>query len=210
MRKLSLMVVGALAIAAIPVATAQAKGTIDVTRCTGQLASGSYGRIVVPAGESCDGTAARINVSDGIRVYQGATFVLGEDGGTSTGSIQGGVHANAPASLQVHFARITDGVRMYGGGGNGQFSTVEDSVIRGDVTLRDYRGLWFGFIRNNVVGNVRLNHNVLSDPDANEYVTNTIRGNMICRNDSPAPQVGDSMGKPNVVTGRKVDQCANL
>jgi hypothetical protein len=57
---------------------------------------------------------------------------------------------------------------------------------------------------------VNLSNNVMDDPDANEYVTNTIFGNLVCHNDSPAPQVGDSQGLPNVVTGQKVDQCAGL
>ena len=34
----------------------------------------------------------------------------------------------------------------------------------------------------------------LSDPDGNEYVTDVIAGNLNCRGNSPAPQVGDSDG----------------
>jgi hypothetical protein len=95
-------------------------------------------------------------------------------------------------------------------GGNGEFSTVEDSVIRGGATIDGYSGFWLGFIRNTVHGTVKLTNNVLDDPDANEYVTNTIKGNLVCHGDSPAPHVGDSEGLPNVVSGRKVDQCAAL
>jgi hypothetical protein len=98
-------------------------------------------------------------------------------------------------------------VRVKGGGGNGFFSTVEDNVIRGGATIDGYSGLWLGFIRNTVHGNVKLSNNDMDHPDANEYVTNTIEGNLVCHNNSPAPQVGDSMGLPNVVTGQKVDQC---
>lgn len=206
MRKVGLAIVGALGIGVLFAGVSTAGAAVFT--CTGTLASGGYQRIVVPAGASCDGTDAKIYVSDGVRVHQGATFVLGQDGGSNTGVIHGLVHANAPASLQVHFAHITDGVRMYGG--SGEFSTVEDSVIRGSVTMTGYSGFWFGFIRNDVVGNVRLNNLTMDDPDANEFVTNKIRGNLICHNDSPAPQVGDSHGKPNVVSGKKVDQCAAL
>ena len=95
-------------------------------------------------------------------------------------------------------------------GGNGFFSTVEDSVIRGGATINGYSGFWLGFIRNSVHGTVKLNNTDMQDPDANEFVANTIHGSLICHNDSPAPQVGDSEGQPNVVTGRKVDQCAGL
>jgi hypothetical protein len=57
---------------------------------------------------------------------------------------------------------------------------------------------------------VNLNDNVLVDTDGNEYVTNTIHGSLHCSGNSPAPQVGDSEGEPNVVTGAKTGQCAGL
>jgi hypothetical protein len=178
-------------------------------RCTGTLASGTYRKIVVPAGATCDGTEARVSVRGGVRVGEGATFILGsEELGADTGTIRGGIVAHAPASLQVHFAHVNGGVRMHGG--NGFFSTVEDSVIHGGATINGYSGFWLGFIRNTVHGSVKLSDNVMDDPDANEYVTNTIKGNLVCHGNSPAPQVGDSEGLPNVVSGRKVDQCAVL
>jgi hypothetical protein len=99
---------------------------------------------------------------------------------------------------------------MNGGGGEDQFSTVEDNVIRGGATINGYSAFWLGFIRNTVRGTVTLTNNVMGDPDANEYVTNTIRGSLVCFGDVPAPQVGDSEGLPNVVTGRKIGQCAGL
>ena len=50
-----------------------------------------------------------------------------------------GFAANAPASLQVHFAHINGGVRMLGG--NGEFSTVEDNEeIDGGATMDGDRG----------------------------------------------------------------------
>ena len=88
--------------------------------------------------------------------------------------------------------------------------SVEDNVIRGGATINGYSGFWLGFIRNQVRGNVRLSNNIMDDPDANEYVTNRIRGNLVCHNNSPAPHVGDSEGQRNIVSGRKVDQCAGL
>ncbi len=174
--------------------------------CTGTLASGTYRKLVVPEGATCDGTDAEIKVRGGVRVREGATFILGFDHGPFTGTIRGGVRANAPASLQLHTAHVSGGVRMRGG--NGFFSTVEDNVIRGGATINGYSGFWLGFIRNTVRGTVTLSNNHMDDPDANEYVTNTIKGNLVCHDNSPAPQVGDSGGPPNVVTGRKVDQCA--
>jgi virginiamycin B lyase len=186
-----------------------AGGPPAATRCTGKLASGGYGKLIVPAGATCDGTDAKVWVRDGVRVRQGATFILGHENGPSTGVIRNKVKADASASVQLHFAHVWGGVRIYGG--RGQFSTVEDNTIRGGaVTIKGYKGTWFGFIRNDVRGNVRLNNLKMSDPDANEVVSNRIVGNLICRGDSPAPQVGDSHGGPNVVSGKKVGQCAGL
>jgi hypothetical protein len=41
-------------------------------------------------------------------------------------------------------------------------------------------------------------------------VTNTIHGSLNCQGNSPAPQVGDSEGGPNQVTGQKTGQCAGV
>jgi hypothetical protein len=90
------------------------------------------------------------------------------------------------------------------------WNTIEDSVIHGGVTIEGYDGFWIGFIRNTVYGDVNLNNNVVGDPDGNEYVTNTIHGSLNCRGNSPAPQIGDSEGSPNQVTGAKTGQCTNL
>jgi hypothetical protein len=207
MRKLGLAIVGVLATTGLFAGFSTAGASAGST-CTGTLASGSYHRLVVPAGATCDGTAATIDVRGGVRVGEGATFILGNEEGTDTGTIRGGVRANDPASLQLHFADVKGGVRMLGG--NGFFSTVEDNVIHGGATINGYSGFWLGFIRNTVHGTVTLSNNLMDDPDANEYVTNKIKGDLVCHNNSPAPQVGDSEGEPNVVTGQKVDQCAGL
>jgi hypothetical protein len=61
-----------------------------------------------------------------------------------------------------------------------------------------------------VNGSVNLNGNVLADPDGNEYVTNTIHGSLNCAGNSPAPQIGDSEGSLNRVTGAKTGQCTNV
>jgi hypothetical protein len=209
MRKIGLLIVGALSATALAAGVSTALPGHARSTCNGTLASGTYHKLVVPVGAICDGTEAKINVRGGVRVHEGGTFILGsEELGADTGKIRGGIRAKAPASLQVHFADIKGGLRMRGG--NGFFSTVEDNVIRGKATINGYSGFWLGFIRNKVRGTVKLSNNVMDDPDANEYVTNTIKGNLVCHNNSPAPQVGDSQGEPNVVSGRKVDQCAGL
>ena len=201
-------VTGSIAAAVVTIAAIAASSAIGAPKgfsCTGTLASGSYKRITVPAGATCDGTNATITARGGVRVGAGATFILGSEPATGGGKITGGLRAHDPASVQLHFARVNGGVDI--NGGNGFFSVVSDNVIKGGATIDGYTGFWLGFIRNTVHGTVRLNNNTLEDPDANEYVTNTIHGNLVCHNDSPAPHVGDSGGSPNKVTGRKVDQC---
>jgi hypothetical protein len=83
-------------------------------------------------------------------------------------------------------------------------------VIHGAVTIEGYDGFWMGFIRNTVSGSVKMRNNTLVDPDGNEYVTNTIHGSLSCWGNSPAPQIGDSEGSPNDVTGRKAGQCVDV
>ena len=215
MRKLlSLLGSGTVVIALVATALpAEASGT---TRCTDTLAPGSYQRVVVLAGAVClsDGP---VRISEGLWIRSGATFVLGsEESGWTTGTINDGVHAWDAASVQIHFATINGGIHVHGGSGpfGGPFdvtwNAIEDNVIHGGVTVTGYDGFWFGFIRNHVSGTVRMSDNVLADPDGNEYVTNVIHGSLRCWDNSPAPQVGDSEGLPNDVTGPKTGQCASV
>ena len=197
-------------------AAAPAEAGGGTTECTGSLAPGTYHRLVVPEGAVClsDGP---VTIRAGLFIRAGATFVLGsEESPSSTGTIGGGVHAWNAASVQIHFARINGGLRAHGGSGpfgppfDVTWNAIEDNVIHGGVTVTGYDGFWFGFIRNHVSGTVRLSDNTLVDPDGNEYVTNVIHGSLMCWGNSPAPQVGDSEGLPNDVTGSKTGQCAGL
>jgi hypothetical protein len=213
---LRLLCAGVLGGALLVVAAGIAGAASSTTACTGFLAPGTYHRVVVPAGGVClsDGP---VTIKGGLFIEPGATFVLGsEESPGSTGAISGGVHATNAASVQIHFATINGGVDVHGGSGpfGGPFditwNAIEDNQINGGATVDGYNGFWFGFIRNNVNGSVNLNNNVLVDPDGNEYVTNTIHGSLNCAGNSPAPQVGDSEGLPNQVTGQKTGQCTNL
>lgn len=184
--------------------------------CTGDLAPGTYLRLVVPPGATCIGNGP-IFVLNGVNIGAGATFVLGsEEGPPNTGAIYGGVHATNAMNVQIHFASIVGGVDIRGGAGpfGGPFdvtwNTIEDNRIVGGVTIDGYNGFWMGFIRNHVVGPVNLNNNTLVDADGNEYVTNVIVGGLNCSGNDPAPQIGDSEGNRNIVIGPKTGQCANL
>lgn len=207
------MIVGGVLSTMVVLGAPFAAGAVTTTTCTGQLAPGTYGTVVVPAGAACLSNGP-VTITGGLFVQSGATFVLGDENTPGrTGSILGGVHATNAASVQIHFTSIVDGVDIRGGSGpfGGPFdvtwNTIEDSRIRGNVTIAGYNGFWMGFIRNTVSGSVTLNNNVLFDEDGNEYVTNVISGNLACSGNSPAPQVGDSEGSPNTVGGAKLGQC---
>ena len=132
--------------------------------------------------------------------------------------------------MQIHFATIRGGIDIQGGSGpfyektpfcfpvdeedpNSEiacltWNAIEDNTILGGVSIDGYDGFWFGFIRNTVSGSVSLTDNTVTDPDGNEYVTNTIKGSLRCSGNDPAPQAGDSGGELNNVTGVKAGQCA--
>ncbi len=206
----SLVVLTALTVAVPP---AGASSTI----CTGELAPGTYHKLIVPEGAVCGTEEGPVTIKGGLYVRAGATFVLGsEENPVHTGTIRGGVHAVNAMSVQIHFSRISGGVYINGGSGpfGGPFevtwNTIEDSRINGSVWIVNYNGFWQGFFRNTVNGSVNYNNNTLVDPDGNEVQTNTIHGNLNCSGNDPAPQQGDSEGSPNVVTGQKTGQCANV
>jgi len=205
---------GALITAMVVGLTVPASAAPNQTTCNGPLAPGSYQRVVVPTGGVClsDGP---VTIRGGLNIMAGGTFVLGnEETPGDNGSINGGVHAVNPASVQIHFMTINGGIDVRGGSGpfGGPFeitwNAIEDNHINGGATVDGYTGFWFGFIRNHVNGSVNLNNNVLADPDGNEYVTNVIHGSLNCSGNSPAAQVGDSEGLPNQVTGQRTGQCA--
>ncbi len=87
---------------------------------------------------------------------------------------------------------------------------VKDNTIDGNVLISGWQGCWFGYIRNVQHGSALLIGNHTAESDSTEIVTNTIDGNLICLANSPAPQVGDSEGLPNTVSGHKLGQCAGL
>jgi hypothetical protein len=217
MKNLIRLAFGGTFIAALLVALPVfASAAPSAATCNSVLASGTYQKVVVPDGASCFVTTP-VTIRGGLFVGAGATLVLGsEEEPGDNGTISGGVHATDAASVQIHFVTIKGGIDIQGGSGpfGGPFditwNTIEDSHISGGVSIEGYNGFWMGFIRNDVHGTVNLNDNVLFDPDGNEYVTNTIHGSLKCSGNSPAPQIGDSEGEPNVVSGSKAGQCAGV
>ncbi len=213
---------GALAAALLVSLPSAADAASTTTTCNGPLAPGTYIRVVVPPDAFCfsDGP---ITIVGGLDIEARSTFVLGSEMSPgSTGTINGGVRATNPRSVQIHFATVNGRIDIRGGSGPfgppfcfspdfcPTWNAIEDNVINGGVTVDGYNGFWFGFIRNHVNGSVKLNNNILADPDGNEYVTNTINGSLSCYGNSPAPQVGDSEGSRNRVNGSVKGQCAHI
>ena len=215
-RSIRLLGAGTLVAALVVSMPALASAKPKSTTCTGTLPSGTYKKLVVPEGAVCF-VETPVTIRGGLWIQSGATFVLGDEAQPGdNGTISGGVHATGAASVQIHFITINGGIDIRGGAGpfggpfGVTFNAIEDNQINGSVTVDGYNGFWFGFIRNHVNGSVNLNNNVLPDPDANEFVTNVIHGSLNCSGNSPAPQIGDSEGSPNQVTGAKTGQCAAL
>ena len=106
-RAIRLVTVGMLAAAVLVGVAAVAGASPGVTTCNGELAAGTYQRVVVPADAVClsDGP---VTIRGGLYIEQGATFVLGsEENPLDTGTINGGVHATDAMSVQIHFTTIT-------------------------------------------------------------------------------------------------------
>jgi hypothetical protein len=212
-RLILFLTAAALGVVLLPAVAGAGTGT---TTCSGFLAAGTYGKVVVPADAACFSDGG-VTIIGGLFIGSGATFVLGDvEHPGNNGTISGGVHAAGAASVQIHFMTINGGLDVRGGAGpfGGPFditwNAIEDNQINGGVTVSGYDGFWFGFIRNHVNGSVNLTNNVLFDTDGNEYVTNVIQGSLNCSGNSPAPQTGDSEGDQNQVTGVKTGQCAGL
>jgi hypothetical protein len=88
---------------------------------------------------------------------------------------------------------------------------VKENTIGGNLVMVGWQGAWIGALRNDVGGNMIVSDNVSAiNPDSTEVATNTVAGNLSCTGNSPAAQVGDSGGLPNVVGGNKTGQCAAL
>ena len=90
------------------------------------------------------------------------------------------------------------------------YSDVEDTSVGGDLSITDLASNWFGALRNTVGGSATFSDITLADPDENEIVHNlSVGGNLICENDSPAVQFGDSgQSEATPVGGYGAGQCA--
>lgn len=147
-------------------------------------------------------------------------------GGTLTGQnhVFGSVSAWHALAVLLHASTIYGNVTSVGGGGgvtcavpktgifhllkSPVFSDSEDNNVGGSLSFTGLRTCWLGALRNHVRGSVVDIGNKMADPDANEFLANVIRGNIVCFANTPAVQYGDSMSSPNLVRGSAFGECA--
>ncbi len=141
---------------------------------------------------------------------------------SSRETVFGTLQANNALAVLVHNTVVGGNLKLDGGGGgvncdpqdalfgSPAYATFEDVSIGGTATIKHFRSCWLGFFRTTVGGNVDFRDNVVADPDGNEVQTNTVRGNLSCKANSPAAQVGDSGGSPNTVLGKALGECAAI
>jgi hypothetical protein len=180
---------------------------------------------------------SRLVVDRDIFVKPGATLLLGCEAKhfaclddphpkrptlNSHSTIFGSLLGDRALGIVVHNTSIQHSVdQVLGGGGttckpHGVFkhfhtpvySDYEDSFIRGTLVVRHVHSCWLGVIRNFIASSAIVSGNKMADPDAMEVVTNTVLRNLICWNNSPKVQFGDSHGKPNKVGRHALFECA--
>ena len=153
--------------------------------------------------------------------------------GGRTVTVNGNIDANNALTVYLDWTIVHGNVVVNGGGDasmvdspgeeDGLVLPIKDNIIDGNVHVQGWAGAWFGIIRNHVGGNVMISHNVgarvgaedpfIGVPDSTEVATNTIDGNLICHNNTPAAQLGDTIlegGTFNTVGGNKIGECAGL
>jgi len=137
-------------------------------------------------------------------------------------SVGGNLIANHPLGLVLHNTAVKGNAIEHGGGGGvtcdsapGVFGVLgspayvdqEDGSVGGNLILSGVGTCWLGTLRVDVGGNLIVGNNTTADPDANEVVSNTVHGNIICHANNPAIQFGDSGGVSNEVFGNAIGQC---
>jgi hypothetical protein len=156
---------------------------------------------------------------------------------SATEYIGGNLISFAPLGVVVHNTTVRGNVIDYGGGGGtsgnpegifaqyipsgppaapGQLDTEPYPLppyfdytnvnVGGNLTLTGAVVDWYGMIRDTVHGSLTDTDNT-STTDANETVTDTIYGNMVCSGNNPQVEFGDSNGLPDKVGGVATGEC---
>lgn len=212
-----------------------ASGTYSQLTVTGQctVPEGAHVTILknllIAPGASFDaqGAPSTVHIGGNVLAGPGSLFGLGctpahgcEEGETfSDASVGGNIILDHVFDAAMNGIEVGGNVESTGGGGGFVFPdgfipfSVKDDTIHGNLVVQGLKTTWFGVIRSTIDGNVVLRDIQNDDPDGNEVVHDTIGKNLICLNNSPAPQLGDAVeGAPpgyseSTVGGRVIGQC---
>ena len=190
------------------------------------------GNLTIAPGACLDAfSMGRVSIGGNVLVAPRAIFALGcgldavgpppppsPCTGSTNDSVGGSILAIDPWTMYLTADAVRGSVVSFGGGPGLTLDRyvnfpIKDMAIGGNLIVQNWRGAWFGALRNDVSGSMIVN-NVTGisagefGPDSNEVNTNTVHGNLICLHNSPAIQFGDSGGAPNVVSGNAIGQCA--
>lgn len=159
------------------------------TICSGSLGAVTVGNLRVPANRSCTLTGTRVTGSITVETnaYLTATRAtisgsIISNGGkvikvTAGTTVGGSIQAKEGCSAKIDGARIT-----------------RDLVVEADRAV-------VSLTNNSVGGNLVA----LRNTSSTWIAYNTIKGNLSCTGNNPAPR-----GRGNIVTGAKLDQCSRL
>lgn len=131
----------------------------------------------------------------------GSVTVLGGGGGAVGGGASNGCF-NPAAPIPAPWSEAPGLVA-----GGPQYTDVEDSFIGGSLAVVGQQTCWLGSLRNQVRGGLTYSSNVTSDSDGMEINNNLMGANMLCQNNDPAVQYGDSNAAPNLVGGLGIGEC---
>ena len=176
-------------------------------------------------------TLGTVHVGNNVIVDRGAILALGCTPGsigptppcnndTTKDTVDGSILAYNAFTMYLDGDTIHGSVISNGGGPGPTMDPyvnfpIKDNVIDGALDVNGWEGTWFGALRNTVGRNMVITKNIgvaigAFGPDSTEIATNTVGGDLICKDNNPAAQLGDSGGTPNTVAGAKVGQCAGL
>ncbi len=172
------------------------------------------GNLTIAPGACLEAFVGSAAIGGNVSVGKGAVFGLGY--GPGAYSVGGNVSANQPLSLYLGGVTIRGNVVSNGGGDPFRNFPIKDNTIGGNLIVQGWNGGWIGLLRNHVGGNIVFAKNVAADltqipgSDSSEVADNVVSGNLICHDNAPASQIGDSEGGPNVVSGNALGECAAL